>query len=577
VITRADRRIGVLAWVLVILPALLLLAYILAYSNNGADWDHVTSAEIFDRAHNGQLTAEFIFRPHNEHRIAAVRLVVLGLGELTRWNTRVEAVAHWALMCATALLLFRAFRRDARLQDSRTRALLYFAPMACLLTSPRSYEAFLSDGFPHYLSILGMIGAFCLLVFAPPTAGALAGAIACGLLSTFSLANGMLVWPIGLLILLCHMRSLNGDPPREATWWRAAVWAVVGVLTIAGYFYGYKDPGNHTPPSFVLAHPGPSIAHYLAANGGGLAAYTTDAPVFGALVVALDAIVLCSVLAAWWRRRERPPLGAWLIVAVAISCAMITLNRAGFGVIQALESRYTALTVLAPVGIYWWTVSRRDSSRVARALVLPVATLLAIGYLLVSVQAWTIAPEFYSRKSWKAYLMYTAKQQPLSLLDKLYANPYHARAYSEAIERLGYNVFAEKHLDPASLSLTAPQPSFIAESINGEAVDPKRPIEVKADDPVEITGWAFNDRSTGPARDLFLTIDGTRDLPAHVGMYRPGLGGGVRQRGRRWAGFTGSFGGFVLDPGEHTVALKIVADDGRRAYLTEPVARIIRR
>jgi len=571
----AERRIGMLAWTLVILPALVLLAYIVAYGNNGPDWDHVTSAEIFDRAHNGRLTLEFLFRPHNEHRIAAVRLAVLGLGELTRWNTRVETIAHWALMCATAVILFRAFRRDVRLEGPR--ALLYFAPMAWLLTSPRSYEAFLGDGFPHYLSIIGLVGALVLLVLGRPTVGPLLGAIACGLLSTFSLSNGLLVWPIGLLILLCQMRPLNADPPRERGWWRAAVWALVGALTIAGYFYGYKDPGNHTPPSFVLAHPGPALAHYFAANGGGLAPYPTDAPVFGAIVLALDAIVAASVLAAWWRRRERPPLGAWLIVAVTISCAMITLNRAGFGLIQALESRYTALTVLAPVGVYWWTVSRRDSSRVARALVLPVATLLGIGYLLVSVQAWDIGPEFYSRKSWKAYLLYTAKQQPYSLLDKLYPNPEHAKIYSAAIERLGYSVFAVKRRDPAQLTLGAPQPSFIVETVNGKPLEAQTPIDVTEDEAVEISGWAFNDTSTGPARDLFLTVDGTHDLPAHVGMYRPGLGGNLRRRGRRWAGFTGSFGGFVLDPGEHTVALKIVADDGRRAYLSEPVVRIIRR
>ena len=32
------------------------------------------------------------------------------------------------------------------------------------------------------------------------------------------------------------------------------------------------------------------------------------------------------------------------------------------------------------------------------------------------------------------YLMYTAKYQPLSLLEKLYPNPNHARIYSAALE-----------------------------------------------------------------------------------------------------------------------------------------------
>lgn len=561
-----------LAWALVILPAAILLAYVALYAVNGPDWDHLPFAEIFDRWNRGQFTLEYLFRQHNEHRIAAVRLVVLALGSLTRWNNRPEVVAHWALMCATSVILFRAFRRDAGLGGAW--ALIAFAPMAWLLASPRSYEALFGIGFPHYMSILGFAGALSILVFGRPTFAALSGAIACALLASFSLANGLLAWPIGLLVLLCHRRV---DPPRETSWGRAIAWTIAGAITYAAYFHGYVDPGNHTSPHYLIEHPGAALVHFLGANGSSLGPDTTSAPVFGAVLLILEAIALLGALDAWWRRRVRPPMGVWLIVTVVISCAMITMNRAGFGLIQALESRYTALTVLAPIGVYWCMVARRDLSRAARVLITPVATLLVLGYLLVSVQSWGIAPEWYSRKSWKAYLVYSAKYQPVSILAKLYANPLHARVYSAALERLHYNVFADEHVRPGTLSLTAPQPAFIVQTVNEETVDLERPIEIDADGALVIEGWAFNDHGTGPAREVFLTVDGTHDYPAHIGIYRDGLGGGIRRRDRRWAGVIGSIGGFVLEPGEHTIALKIVADDGRRAFLTEPVARVIRR
>jgi hypothetical protein len=574
--TAAARSGGgplrLLAWTLVILPAVILLAYAAIYAVNGPEWDHLPFAEIFDRWNRGQFTLEYLFRQHNEHRIAAVRLVVLGLGSLTRWNNRPEAVAHWALMCATALILFRAFRRDAGLAG--TTAMIAFAPMAWLLASPRSYEALFGIGFPHYMSILGFSGVLSILVFGPTTFAALAGAIACGLLASFSLANGLLAWPIGLLVLLCHHRV---DPPRETSWARTIIWSLAGALTYAGYFYGYVDPGNHTSPHYVIEHPGAALVHFLGANGSSLGPDPTSAPVFGAVLLILEAIVILGILASWWRRRVRPPMGVWLIVTVLISCAMITLNRAGFGLIQALESRYTALTVLAPIGVYWCMVARRDQSRAAPVLITPVATLLVLGYLLVSVQSWGIAPEWYSRKSWKAYLVYSAKYQPISILEKLYANPLHARAYSAALERLHYNVFAEDHVRPETLSLTAPQPAFIVETVNEEPVDLEHPIEIGEDGALVVKGWAFNDHGTGPAREVLLSVDGTRDYPAHIGIYKDGLGGGIRRRDRRWAGLIGSIGGFVLEPGAHTIALKIVADDGRRAFLTDPVARVIRR
>jgi len=102
-------------------------------------------------------------------------------------------------------------------------------------------------------------------------------------------------------------------------------------------------------------------------------------------------------------------------------------------------------------------------------------------------------------------------------------------------------------------------------------------VTIGEDGALVVKGWAFNDHGTGPAREVLLSVDGTRDYPAHIGIYKDGLGGGIRRRDRRWAGLIGSIGGFLLEPGAHTIALKIVADDGRRAFLTDPVARVIRR
>lgn len=572
-VARRDRRLDALAWTLVLVPALLLVLYVAIYMVNGPEWDHVNSAEIFDRWDRGQFTLEYLFRLHNEHRKAAPRLAILGLGYLTRWDNRAEMFAHLALMAGTAFILFTAFRRDAALGDRR-RALFYFAPIACLLASPRSYDALLGDGFPHYLSIIGFAGALCTLAFARPSGRALAGAIACGVMASFSISNGLLVWPIGLLVLLADARV---DPPRGFTWRRAAIWGAAGAITIAAYFYHYQDPGNHSSPWFLIQHPALALGHFLAVNGSSLAPDLHGAFVIGAILLVLDALFLALVLDDWWRRRLRPPLGAWLIVTVLVSGLMITMNRAGFGMEQALASRYTGISVLAPIGLYWIAVTRRDRWRLAPPMTTSLSTLMIVGYLMVSVDAWTIAPDWYSRKSWMGYLMYSAKYQPLSLLEKLYPNPNHARIYSAAMERMRFNVFADDHVRAEGLTVGSARPEFAVETVNGRPARGSTTIEIAEADAVVVDGWAFNDRSTGPARAVFLTIDGSRDLPAHVGIYRLGLGGGFRHRGRRWAGFTGSFGGFVLDPGEHTLAVKIVADDGTHAFVTPPVARILRR
>src|SRR5215204_4341341 len=235
-------------WPLVLTPAALLLLFVLTYSVNGPEWDHLSSTEIFSRWDRpGGLTADFLFSQHNEHRKAAARIATLGLGLVTRWNTRVEAVAHWLLMSLTAIVLFAGFRRETG--GDRGVTLLRFLPIAMLLVSPRSYEALLGDGFPHYLSILVFTGVLYLLVEHRLSAPVLAAAIACGVVASFSIANGLLAWPIGAAVLVCRGRS---DAAPRVVAVPLVAWGLAGAVTIAFYFHGYVDPGNHPPPGFVF-------------------------------------------------------------------------------------------------------------------------------------------------------------------------------------------------------------------------------------------------------------------------------------------------------------------------------------
>jgi hypothetical protein len=569
----SGGRRTLVAWALVLLPALALLIYISIYGVNGPEWDHVWSTELFERFDRHVLTLPFLFGQHNEHRTPVSRLAILALGELTRWNNRAEQYAHWALMCVTAAVLYAGFRREASPGVLQRSALLTFAPIALVMMSPRSYDPLLGFGLPHYLAVIGLVGALCTLAFARPSVPALAGAIACGLVATFSLSNGLLIWPIGLLLLLC---DAHAQPPRGSRA-RAMIWAAVGAVTIVGYLHGYTDPGNHSSPWFLLEHPRVSLFHYFALNGSPLAPGMVGAVVVGGILVALEAACVALSLDDCWRRRLRPPAGVWLIAIVLISCALVSMHRAGFGIAQAIETRYVATSMLGVVGLYWCLVARRRDWPFAQPMMAAVAALMVAGYLYVSIDAWEIAPRWYARKSRMAYLLYSAKYQPTSILDALYTSGEEARRYSSALERLRFNVFAEDHVQPGQLALDWPQPEFVVEDVNAHPVGSTIPIEVGRNDAVTVDGWAFNGTGSGPARAVFLTIDGRDDVPAQVGVYRPRLGGAVQRRYRRWGGFSGSFGGFVLAPGEHVLTVKVVSDDGRHAYVSEPIARLVRR
>ena len=566
-----QRAARVLAWGLVLLPALLLLLYIVLYRVNGPSWDYTTLAEVFDKWHHGTFTLAFLFRQHNEHRIAVPRLVILALGEVTRWDNRTEMLAHWSLMCASTVLLYRSFTIELG-EVAQARRLLLFVPIALLSLSPRSHQAFMGFGFPHYLMIFFSLAALQILAFSALSLAAFAGAIACAVAAAFSLSNGLIVWPIGLGMLLAdfHLRSRRG-----ASLVHVGAWTAIGALTWIAYFHGYVDPGNHSSPSFILLHPRLAAEHFLVLNGSALATDIPNALAFGTLLLMLYVAVVATAAVEWWRHREPVPFGVWLVATVVASEAMISLNRSGLLPVQALDSRYTALLALAPTGLYMTIVVRRARWRFAPALTIAIAALIVVGYLSVSIATWVQAPTEMADRQRMAYLMYSAKYQPDSILERLYANPQHARIYSGELEQLGFNVFADPHIRPEDLTPVGVRPRYTVEKINGRPPG-DGPITIAADGAFEVTGRAYNHAGTEAARGVFLTIDGARDLPAQVGLYTPPDIGYVSHRAIDWAGYEGSFGGFVLQPGDHTIALKIVSDDGRHAYLSPVVARLRR-
>jgi len=569
---RGVRGINAIAWVLIGGSAVALLLFVALYGVNGPYWDHVNSAEIFYRWDKHEFTFEYLFRQHNEHRIAAPRLVILALGSLTRWHNRPEMYLHWALMCATAFVVFGAFSKELA---GRGRALLLFVPMMFLLVSPRSYEALLGDGFPHYLSILFIILAWRILAFSPPTIGNLAAAIGCGLITSFSIANGLLVWPLGLALLLANLRARAREPNILL---RAAIWTAAGVLVYAFYFHGYTDPGNHTSPRLIVQHPTVALRHFLTLSGSVMAPDTHGAQVFGLVAVVLYSALGIAVLVDWWRNRERPPFGFWLVVLALISQALITANRAGFGIEQGLTSRYTAMLALAPVGLYWCLAVRAGRWQLAPQIGISFATLMVVGYMWASLDSWTLGPVFASDRRWVAYLFYSAKYQASALLeDKLYPNGGHAKIYAAEMERMRYNVFADPHVSLDGLQPSPDAPPYLVDRIDGLPAEMAQKVEIDANGWVDVRGWAANHTNNGPARGVFLTIDGTRDVPGVIGLYRTTLGGPLRSRARRWMGFAASFAGTLLTPGDHTITLKIVLDDGQHYYETPALARVVRK
>lgn len=277
-----------------------------------------------------------VWRQHNEHRVVPVKLTIVLLEPFFGWNLKAEMYVSAVLAGLTLLGLWRLYRHAGGAD------LLLFAPVAWLLCNLSQYENMLYGLLMcHYFTAAGIVWALVFLAWR-----SVAGlALAClgGVFSSFSLLNGLLVWPVGFLLLLAR---------GERRGWKVA-WILAGAATFVAFFHDWEQPPGLAAMQVGLKD-APRIGLYaLSMLGAPLAAGSVAWSL--ALGLALLAATAALVL-RWMRRggRERWRDDALLFALMLfglLTCAVIAGGRA-LTTTPALESRYVAYTSLAFAGSY---------------------------------------------------------------------------------------------------------------------------------------------------------------------------------------------------------------------------------
>lgn len=301
------------------------------------EWEFVP---LLQKAYAGRLTLGDIWAQHNEHRLLFPYLIMLGMARFTSWNIRSEQLFN--LVLAGGILVVLLLQVRATVRQTGIRALSWSAPVLALLVfSFRQHENWLwGSQIQMFLSVLAVLGAIFLLGNASFSGRRLLGAAVLGVVASYSFANGLLIWPIGVLMILI-------SPAFAATRRKCcALWLAAGVPTTALYFWGYMTPAVHPSPLDTLYEPIDYVHYVLAYLGGAYSGRLPRATALGGLGVALAAF-------AYWAaaRLESARTGALVpyvaIGAYAAGTAMITgLGRTGLGVVEATMSRYATVSCL---------------------------------------------------------------------------------------------------------------------------------------------------------------------------------------------------------------------------------------
>jgi hypothetical protein len=304
-------------------------------------WDSWWMAPIVAHSYDGTLSWHELWVPHNEHRPLFSRVILLCLARLTHWQPKYEIAAN--VVCGAGLFAaFVKLSRDALAQAegncSHTDALV--PALSLLAFSLTQWHNWICGWQIQFL--LNASAVYWGLVALTTTEvrwHSLIFAVAMGVVSSFTLASGMIYWPLGLVILV-----IRGDRRRIV---RSVLgWAIASCVVVLVYVHGYEETRDvHIPtnPWLALEHPLRFLGFVLRMLGGPVVSYHRNAAVVAG---SLGLTATCGVLYALYRDGVslRPLVGLVALGAYGLgNCFLVAIGRAAFGGGNALVSRYLTL------------------------------------------------------------------------------------------------------------------------------------------------------------------------------------------------------------------------------------------
>jgi hypothetical protein len=422
------------AGVLILLPPALGFLYVWFFGVNVVYGDEWRVAILFDKPNLAHLWVQL-----NEHRIFIPKVVILSLGSLTKWNTVAEMYVTQILLLVTLFVLFVAF--DGSIRSRRKH--LFVAPVAFLVFSLRQAESMLTGLLMQFVLVLtfAVLAFYFLRGLGRDTSCKLLfpAALASATLASLSSAQGLLVWPVGLVQLLV------GQPRRRTKWFLVGSWSLLGVAEWLVYFLDYHIPAHITasPPDDLVVGPFYFLRFFLTALGSSLSWWQEPAFAIGFLLLVLVGASIFLVI----RQGRLAEYSFWtsLLLFSFLILLAVTVGRAERGLDQALVSRYTTYSILGVVGLYAMLAKLHFESKSHSTAIL-FGTLLIVVMLALPVTyaggvKLGISTEATREKA--AAVLVTYESQPDRQLTSLNPNPQLVRKRAPILQKLHYNVFSE--------------------------------------------------------------------------------------------------------------------------------------
>ena len=274
-----------------------------------------------------------LFEQHSEHRLVFDRVIaLLEYYLLPEINFKSFILIGHIGLVVGLIVLYKAFRLR------HPHHIIYLLPIAPVIFSFRYFE---TSFWP-----MAAMQNFWVLAFALTSLYFLYNgtqysvylSILFGWMATFTSGNGMMTFAAGAFVLLINRDLFN----REKL-----IWLGCGLLAMGVYFYQYEKPDNH-PPILqpMLDNPSGFLGYTLAFLGGN---FSEDSRT--AIIVGIILLLFVFFITYKQYHKENPVIYSF-IVFLLIASVLAALTRFGFGLRQALSSKYTINSALLTSACY---------------------------------------------------------------------------------------------------------------------------------------------------------------------------------------------------------------------------------